>query len=208
MTSPSTQPYELGVSPRVSKVERNVGITAFASLTAALIAGTGGAYASSNLSLYPAAAVRPIIIVVDHDRRRPSQQRYVSKSQVLLKLRESFGLNLSQLARVFGVTRQTVYDWLQGAEPRASVAAKFWRLSEVAKQMDALGIARPSSVLCKPLEGQRTLLELLESDGPLEEAIAGLPAFLSREATATHAWRSRNNGKRRHDPESSSRVIS
>ena len=145
-------------------------IATFATLSAALIAGTGGCFVPSSMPLYAAMTAKPIILVVGREESSLPATR-ITTTQLVLNVRESFGLNFSQLAKVFGVARQTVYDWLQGAEPREQVLRRLWELDKLSSRVRALPIARRSSLLTRSILDGRTLLTLLEQNQDVEKGV-------------------------------------
>lgn len=81
--------------------------------------------------------------------------------------REFLGLNISQLARVLGVERPTVYSWLEGRLPhRGNNLAKLEKLHERAEMWHAIA-PRPGLILQSQSSGYRgkSLLEWLDVSG-------------------------------------------
>jgi transcriptional regulator with XRE-family HTH domain len=83
------------------------------------------------------------------------------------RVRTALGLNVSELARVLGVERQTVYSWLRGqSQPHKGNLKRLYALSrlvqaQVGRQLDRQAIRTPG-------EDGRSLFDLL-SDELLEE---------------------------------------
>ncbi len=92
----------------------------------------------------------------------------------LASIRRVLGASITDLAELFGVTRPTVYAWMQGAEPRGE---HFERLQKIVCQMrevEAFGIAEVGKLLKRPLQDGSTLLELIKKDQPLGVALREL----------------------------------
>ena len=93
----------------LSPEERSVSnVAVILPLCVALIAGTGGAYSFANIELANSMYSHPVVHVVHEDRGASKQ---FSTVQQIVHVRDTFGLSMSDLASVFGVSRPTVYAW-------------------------------------------------------------------------------------------------
>lgn len=89
---------------------------------------------------------------------------------MLKTVREVFGLNIKQSARVFDVERPTIYLWATTTDAGKIRAANFERMRQlykIAEECSAIG-PRPSDALQLVLDDGSTLLDQLSSS-PLEE---------------------------------------
>lgn len=85
-------------------------------------------------------------------------------------VREGFGRTMSYLPAVFGVSRQTLYNWLNGEKsPSHEHEGKIRQLEAASRRFQELGFKPTSSHLTRTLTQGRTFLELLAagSDGAL-----------------------------------------
>lgn len=101
---------------------------------------------------------------------------------LILRLMSALSLNKSQAARVFKVTRPTLYEWLEGKAPNAVNGA---RVETLARWIDRAGVsaARPLPLrfVRQPVvEGRSALLDALEAD-PLDEALVNELLRVARE---------------------------
>lgn len=78
----------------------------------------------------------------------------------LLHIRRAFALNMTELAQALGVSRPTAYAWLNGAEPRASVALEIWKFAALADHIKDLGLENPR-LLRKPIQGSDSVVSVL-----------------------------------------------
>lgn len=91
---------------------------------------------------------------------------------LILRLMSALSLNKSQAARVFKVTRPTLYEWLEGKAPNATNGT---RIETLARWVERAGVsaARPLPLrfVRQPVvEGKSALVDALEAD-PLDEGL-------------------------------------
>jgi hypothetical protein len=98
-----------------------------------------------------------------------------------------FGLNVTQLGEICGVTRKAVYDWQAGSVPRPAKIERIYALRRAALDWERAGFGAPGARLRAPVLGDRSLFDLLRAE-PLDlEAIhfAGSRLSLERESAPT-----------------------
>lgn len=106
-------------------------------------------------------------------------------------IRQALGLTVTDLARLLGASRPTVYAWLNGQEPRPDVQARLARLEQQAEGVAACELPRLNKLIRRPLRCGGSLLERLQQGDPLEPALVELRALSQRE----RASRSRRKGQ-------------
>lgn len=77
-------------------------------------------------------------------------------------IRETLGLNVSDLASVLRVSRQTVYAWLEGDEPKPENFTQILRLKRVADEVVRLTIPRFEKLLKRPIFDGLSFLDKLK----------------------------------------------
>lgn len=100
---------------------------------------------------------------IDYSRgvERPEDAGFRSPSQNLARIRETLSPSVTDLAFMFNVSRQTIYNWLAG-DPIARGNED--RLERVASAADVLadhGLSGRPSVLRRKLRGGKTFFELV-----------------------------------------------
>lgn len=79
------------------------------------------------------------------------------------QIKNGFGRTLNRLPKVFGVTRQTLYNWLSGETPRPFHHDKIRELAAAAQVFSELGFRPTPTSLERPLLGGRSILEMVAS---------------------------------------------
>ncbi|GAB4206844.1 MAG: hypothetical protein OHK0013_23860 [Sandaracinaceae bacterium] len=102
----------------------------------------------------------------------------MSSAEQAHEVMAALSLNKTQLAEVLGVSRPTLYDWLEGKEPNVANAR---RLTGLLRLLASAGVSAaepisPRFVREALQEGEPSLLALLKADVPDEARIAAVLA--------------------------------
>lgn len=116
--------------------------------------GTGGVASSVFYQLTP--GYRPFEV-----REGQSTQRPAMTVQQMQQVKAGFGRTLSRLPQVFGVSRQTLYNWLEGDEPKEVHLGKLRELAEAARTFEGLGFKPTGAMLERTVSQGKTFVELL-----------------------------------------------
>lgn len=152
-------------------------------LMCALLAGTGGHATVDYLAKRNEHGYR----FVQFEGASPATQVAVQEDIVrtpaenLARIREVLKPTITELANLFGVSRQAVYDWQSGKPTAVENAAK---LNDLAKAADILafrGIDASSTFLRRKVSGGKTLLDVVREGGSAASAAHMLAQTLSRE---------------------------
>jgi transcriptional regulator with XRE-family HTH domain len=175
-------------------------------LFATLLPGTGGLYSPANAALVSEWTNVPAITissVSSIERKKPTQQ--VSIPTTILKIRDRLGLKMSEVADIFGVSRQAVYLWLKGDNLKTEYVLRVWQLSRIAERLQLAGIDRPEHFIHRPLSPEgSSLFHLLVSGANVDSALTLLKEQFdaeqsSREKSLAEHQHARG---RNHDPSS------
>lgn len=87
--------------------------------------------------------------------RDVSRVHSASVSERLDQIKDSLALSVTQMAELFGVTRKTIYDWYEGAEPRSTTMSRIEVLADVLREASAqIDIKRLKTVWSVPISGR------------------------------------------------------
>jgi hypothetical protein len=117
-----------------------------------ILAGTGGAQQLGEIGYTPAN-----MRVVSTPRRGSNCSRD------LPSIRGVFGLTMTGLAKAFGVSRQTVYNWSDGGPPNSVHQAKLVFLASVSRELQRRG-AKSKISLEQAMSFGGTLLQLADTN--------------------------------------------
>ncbi len=135
-----------------------------------VLTGTAGIYSPQAVARLADFSPTPIIRVVG----RKSQKRYRSTADNLLRVRDTFGFKMSELAEVFGVSRTAAYDWLNGTNPKADIAMKIELLASYADSVHEADGNRIALLRRNPLFAGRALVSAMKSGQDLETTVSNL----------------------------------
>ncbi len=140
-----------------------------------IVVGTGGTLCPKQLQAATASqAYRPDMFIPPQVIPTPKEH--------LVRIREVFSPAVSDLAVSFDVSRQSIYNWLNG-EPVAEINAnKLGDLARAADMFAAAGLRADSTLLRRKFSQNRTLLQLVQAGESAVDAIRLLIPVLQREA--------------------------
>jgi len=119
--------------------------------------GTGG---NCSLQFYRERyGYRPFQIIERKSTGEPVPVKPFAR--LMTEIKEGFGRTLTRLPTVFGVSRQTLYNWLDGETPKEPHQAKLVELTEAARVFAAAGFKPTSTLLDRTVAGGKSFLELI-----------------------------------------------
>lgn len=101
-------------------------------------------------------------------------------AQLMRQVKSGFGRTMSRLPEVFGVSRQTLYNWLEGETPKAVHQERLRQLAEAAKVFTDLGIKPTTSMLNRTVAQGKTFLQLMASGAEGQETARKLIRIAQR----------------------------
>lgn len=140
----------------------------------ALQPGTGG-FASAELLRQPFGYA-----MVSVEYEEPASP-YAS---MMKQVRTGFGRNMSRLPEVFGVSRQALYNWLNGDTPAASQHARIKSLAEAAAVFQAMDFKPTAVSLDRVLSGGKSFLQLMSEGADGRATAEKLVRVMERSAQA------------------------
>lgn len=115
--------------------------------------------------------------------RRPAQN--------LARIREFFRPTVTDLAALFGVSRQAIYNWQAGEPIAQQNEERLEQLAWAADFLDSQGIAEGSSSMRRKLTKGRSFFDLVREGQPATEVAAMLVSLIRKEAAQRAAISSR-----------------
>lgn len=102
--------------------------------------------------------------------------------QRLENVREATGVSVTELARVFGVSRQAAHKWLRGGSLRARHEERLSSLEKVVSAIERAGVSVGAYTYRRTLAGTPSILEQLGKGTDPEELLAKCLPILEEEA--------------------------
>lgn len=115
----------------------------------------------------------------------------------LARIREVLKPTMLELASLFGVSRQAVYDWQQGSQPVPQTAQRLAQLASVADVFAEAGLSVDAKTLRRKVAGGRTLLDAVSSGDDAESVARSLMGTLKREASQRERLQVQLAGRKR-----------
>ncbi|WP_315761448.1 hypothetical protein [Bradyrhizobium sp. SZCCHNS2005] len=141
-------------------------------------AGTGGVESDDYYRrMYLLQIGYQAILVVVPPAQAPDPGPYAELMQVI---KTGFGRTMTRLPEVFGVSRQTLYNWLNGETPRPEHQEKLRQLAEAARIFSAFGFKPTSLALDRTIMRGKSLLQLLSEGADGRDAAKRLVRIVQR----------------------------
>ena len=181
--------------PEHGRSEREAGIRNFTSITCAFVTGTLGLVTPEYFAQRDATWNWPFSLVSAGSTAAGDVQN--PTAQALFRIREIFKLTITELAALFGVSRQTVYDWQSGKGISAVRADRLDEISRTADLFVGSGLSISQRTLRRKLPGGKTLFDVIREGGPVEEATRNLIQVLRHEIEQRRALDARLRNRKR-----------
>jgi transcriptional regulator with XRE-family HTH domain len=165
-------------------------------LSTALLVSTGTGVSFANLNDSTIVANIPVIRFVQYDKG--AKEFAVAHHELLLHIRDSFKMSMTELAGILNVSRAALYAWFQGSTPRHDLLDRLWKLNQYADAIFALNIDHIDLLIKIPLSDGATMLQALSKDEGVEQAITELGALSKSRAASIEQIRSKPAKARVH----------
>ncbi|MFY8084063.1 MAG: hypothetical protein ACOVN7_10075 [Rubrivivax sp.] len=103
-------------------------------------------------------------------------------AKLMVQVKSGFGRTMSRLPEVFGVSRQTLYNWLEGETPKAVHQERLRQLAEAANVFADLGVKPTTPMLDRAVAQGKSFLQLMASGANGQEAAKKLIRIVQRGA--------------------------
>lgn len=154
---------------------RLVGWVAAAGAALAAI-GTGGELSVEHLQ-HGAHQVQHMAPTIEVAEVEPAR----TPSENLMRIREVLNPAISDLATTFGVSRQSVYNWLNGEPVADENAAKLQDLAQAADVLVHEGVTVNAALLKRKFANGRTLMQVVQAGESARDAASMLAQIQKRE---------------------------
>lgn len=114
----------------------------------------------------------------------------------LERIREVLSPVVSDLANTFGVSRQAVYNWLNGEQPKSEHIAKLRDFAQAADIVAEAGIPITGALLKRKVIEGKNLFEVAHDGGSARNAAQLLVQMVRREATQRERMTARLAGRK------------
>jgi transcriptional regulator with XRE-family HTH domain len=127
----------------------------------ALLVGTGGLSTSSYITArdqhgYPFPKF-------EHPIKRKADMDIPTAARNLSRVKAVFAPSVTELASLFNVSRQTIYNWQAGEPIATENRQRLEQLTEAANLFDAHGLSQKVGVLRRPISGGKNFFELVKA---------------------------------------------
>jgi transcriptional regulator with XRE-family HTH domain len=137
------------------------------------VVGTGGI--ASALFIREAFGYQPYEVL-----EQPQVNEVAPYVKLMEQVKAGFGRTMSRLPEVFGVSRQTLYNWLEGDTPKVAHQERLRQLAEAAKVFADLGIRPTTPMLDRTVAQGKSFLQLMAAGADGQETAKKLIRIVQR----------------------------
>lgn len=113
-----------------------------------------------------------------------TQETYAPYTDLMKEVKAGFGRTMSQLPSVFGVSRQTLYNWLSGETPKEQHRSKLIQLAAAARVFTKTGFKPTPLSLDRTVAQDKSFVELIGQGADGNETAERLVRIEKRGAAA------------------------
>jgi hypothetical protein len=173
-----------------TRLARN--FTIIAPLYAAVIVGTASGYSAANLGPVVNSLSHSVLVPISTGMSIPELDSPDVTVSSLLRIRDVFALNMTELALIFGISRPALYAWMRGVRPKRDALQQIWKLEAAAQELESLKLHASRPHLRFPIFGGKTLFDLMLSKGDVLSGVRALARhFESKGLLTLHASQGR-----------------
>ncbi|MDO3530879.1 helix-turn-helix transcriptional regulator [Ralstonia pseudosolanacearum] len=161
------------------------------------VAGTFGLLSPMYLHASAATANWNINQIEIDDAREAAAEAPGASVGDIAHIRQVMKISVSELARVFGVSRQAVHEWIKGGALSPRNAQRLSELAQVADVLLESGVEITPQMLRRKVNGGQSLLEAVQDEGKVVELARKLVDTLSRESQQRQRLAARLAGRQK-----------
>jgi DNA-binding transcriptional regulator YiaG len=159
------------------------------------VAGTLGLLTPMYLQAGSGTANWNINQIAFDEIRAPTVLNPSTSARDILHVRRVLKLSVTELAKIFGVSRQAVHDWLNGAVLSIRNAQRLSQLAEVADVFVESGVDISPQMLRRKVGTGQSLLDSFKDGSHIVQEAQQLLSILAREATQRQRMSERLAGR-------------
>lgn len=178
--------YKDGTGSQAVAFNHPAAITAVA---CAFLIGTGGAMTPAYFKQRQEKGYK--YAQVEYGARAHSVRPLREPKDNLAHVRSVLKPSISELAVLFGVTRQTVYNWMSGERPSPESAEKLDDLARAADVFLAEGMSTSSYLLKRKLHNGKSIVDVVREGGSAQDAARTMIQFTQKEIAQREALQRR-----------------
>jgi predicted DNA-binding protein YlxM (UPF0122 family) len=163
------------MTPR--NMSHNANCVGYLPIVSALNPGTGGFPDTHYLISRQERGYKPSFIAILHF---PIIKNNHSSAQSLALIKKMIKLSISEIAILFNVSRQTIYNWLSGEEPSIENVIKIENLLKTLNFLTDAGLTS-STFLKRKIIGAQSLFDIIQNGTPSLEAAQKLVSIIQNE---------------------------
>lgn len=184
-------------APTVIESARTIEAKAADAWTDIVVAGTGGTCTVTFLRDRCGYRFFPIVDRTSGKHAEASRPY----AQLMAEIKEGFGRTMTRLPVVFGVSRQTLYNWLNGEMPKESHHAKIVELAAAARTFALAGFKPTPAMLDRTVTRGKSFLALLGEGANGASAAGSLIRIVNRGLRSREALDAAFAGKSQSRPD-------
>ncbi len=142
--------------------------------------GTGGLVTVRFLTERRQGYSLPGIELPEPAREVETTEELIDFAAMTALIRDVFGRSMSRLADIFGVSRQTLYNWLAGEVPNQRHQQKLREFAAGAQVFQELGLKLTPPMLSRTVSRGRSFFDLIAEGGDGAEAARKLTEIIRR----------------------------
>jgi hypothetical protein len=162
--------------------------------------GTSGTGGIENAHFYLYRLGYHAFMVVKGSENVPATP-FSPYAELMEQVKTGFGRTMTRLPGIFGVSRQTLYNWLAGENPKSVHQVKIEQLAAAARVFSQLGIKPTSDLLDRVVSNGKSFLQLLADGADGADTAAKLAHIAKRSSDSRSRLDAILNGRKTERPD-------
>jgi len=147
-----------------------------------LASGSGSSATIDNIVELHSWNYDSSIEVKPFESRATVTAEHKSSSEHLNLIRDISGLSLSSIANIFGVSRPTVYAWINGSEPKTNLLPIIEELSNTIGQLKNIQAKYLAKLILRPMFDGESLIDKIKQQKDVDRYIQAVTVIADKES--------------------------